>query len=70
MRRKNKLPITVRLMVLSVITAVIWIGYGVFRAATKKPAPSVDMSVLEPLSPTLDTKALGELGKRIYIEGE
>jgi len=42
------------LALLSLLTAVIWIGYEVYHAYTETTVPQVISKLIQPLSPTLD----------------
>ncbi|HKC05099.1 MAG TPA: hypothetical protein VKC54_04495, partial [Patescibacteria group bacterium] len=56
--QKNKLPNLITILVLTLITVLLWIGFSVYRAFSLAPEPSVPKNVSEPLVPTLDTSAL------------
>jgi len=65
---KQKTPNLVILGVLTLITIVLWIGLGAFRAFTSEAPSKVPAEILEPLSPNLDTETLGEISSRLFFE--
>jgi len=66
--KKDKLPSIIILLILSLITALFWVVFSVYRAFTKPVAIDIPTEVLEPLNPTLDANALSSLDKRLYVE--
>lgn len=66
--KKNKLPSIVTTAILTSITIVGWIVFGVLRVFTAKPAPPVPADILNPVSPNFDTESLGTLENRIFFE--
>lgn len=64
---KSKIPSLITLLVLTLITAVMWVGFSVYRALAIKPSPSVPQEVSEPLTPTLDTASLKKIEARIFL---
>ena len=70
MKNRIKAPTTVTIAVLTAITVIFWVGFEVFRLATKKPEVVVPAEIIAPLSPTLDAEALVKLQKRVYLNEE
>ena len=64
----NKLPRIVSLSIFSAIVVIFWIFFGVYRAITAKPTPQVSAQILEPITPSLDTNAIKNLGGRVFID--
>jgi hypothetical protein len=64
----NKLPGIVSLSIFSAIVVIFWIFFGVYRAITAKPTPQVSAQIIEPITPTLDSNAIKNLGERVYID--
>ena len=64
----NKLPRIVSLSIFSAIVAIFWIFFGVYRAITAKSIPKVSAQILEPITPSLDTTAIKNLGERVFID--
>lgn len=65
---KTKLPSLVAILVLTVLTSVLWISFGVYRALTTQQTPSVPTDVSEPLTPTLDKNAIDAIKSRQFID--
>lgn len=65
--KKNKLPSLVVVLILTLITAVMWISLNIYRSLTSKPAPAVPPEISEPLTPTLDTQTLNQINSRLYL---
>jgi hypothetical protein len=70
MRNKSKLPIPITILLLTLITAVSWILFGVIRIFTKEPKPVVPQEILLPLTPTLDRQVLQALQQRLQLTDE
>jgi len=66
--KKNKLPGIVTILILTLITAFMWISFNVYRAFTIQPETKVPEEILKPLSPTLDTDTLGKIGNRPLLD--
>jgi hypothetical protein len=66
--RKLKVPNLVTIAILTVITVVFWIAFGVFRIFSAKSETSVPNEVLIPLDPTLDKDVVDKIGQRIYFD--
>lgn len=56
--------------IMTLITSLLWTGFSVYSAATKKADVEVPASLLEPISPTLDTKTLEALQTRRQVTSE
>lgn len=65
---KDKTPSYIRLGILTIITALSWIAFNVYRILTTKPAPNVPEKVMASFSPSLDTQKIGEIESRIFFE--
>ena len=66
--KKNKTPGIVILAILTLITSVFWLIFGLFRVFTVRPSSSVEEELLAPIDPTLDAKALDSLEERNFLE--
>lgn len=66
---KQKTPSLVTIGILTLITVVFWIIFGVVRVF-KGEAKTVDIptEMLTPLNPTLDKKVVDKLRQRIYFD--
>ena len=66
MNNKNKLPNLVVLMILTLITAIFWIRFSVYRAFSVETSVTVPDEIIAPLTPKLDTTVVEEMKNRIY----
>ena len=57
----------VQLIILSTITALLWVGFETYRAFTDKPAPVVPAEISLKFDPTIDTESLDKIQKRIHL---
>lgn len=65
--KKNKPPIIVTIMTLSVVTIVVWIVFGVIRLLkTPTILKDVPEEILSPLIPTLDIETLRNLENSLF----
>ena len=70
MRKRIKVPGLVTIMALTLITAILWVGFEVIRIVIAKPNPDVPAEVLKELNPTLDAAQLDKLQGRVYLSEE
>ena len=68
--QKNKIPGLITILMMTLITAVMWVGFGVYRAIKNKPAPTVPQQILQALTPILDNNVAGKMQGRVYINEE
>ncbi|MFH2085547.1 MAG: hypothetical protein ABII21_02060 [bacterium] len=54
--------------VVTLVAAIMWVAIGVYTAMTKQPAMSVDKSLLEPITTTMDQEVITALMSRLKIE--
>lgn len=66
--KEQKTPNLVVVGVLTLITIILWIGFGAFRAITSEVPPKVPAEILESFSPNLDTETLGKISSRLFFE--
>lgn len=66
--KRSKLPSLVAVLILTLITAVMWVGLSVYRALSLKPAESVPQEILQPLDPNLDSDTLGKIQSKIFLD--
>jgi hypothetical protein len=64
MRSKKQSNITI-FAILTTLTILTWVVVEAYLAFTKKGFETIPQSVLEPLSPILDTQTLDLIEKRI-----
>jgi len=65
--QKTKLPNLITLLVLTLVTVLMWIGFTIFRAITTAPEPSVPQDVSQTLSPALDTVTLNKVKSGLFF---
>lgn len=68
MKKQNGIPNIVYLAILTAITVVFWIFFGVYRVFTSQPAPSVSQAILEPLDPNISIDVIDSIEARIYFD--
>lgn len=68
MKEIKKVPSIITIAVLTAVTIVFWIGFGVYRVFTDQPSEPVSADVLAPLTPTLDLAKLQLLEQRLYLQ--
>lgn len=66
--RKPKPPRLVTVAVITTVTIILWIFFGVYRILTEKPAVIVPDNLLAPINATLDQQALNSIQGRVYFE--
>lgn len=73
MARRNSILVSRSLYqvgVMSLITAVAWVGMGVYLAARQTRAPDVEKSLLEVVNPVVDQAVLESLATRLKVSTE
>ena len=65
--KKNKLPSLITVLILTLLTAVMWVGLSIYRSLSQKPAPPVPQEISNPLTPTLDSDSLTKIQSRIFL---
>lgn len=68
MKEKKELPKLVVFAILTLITALSWVGFEIYRALTVKPDPVVPPEVILELNPELDLQTLEGLVNKVYLE--
>lgn len=66
--KKGKLPSVVTVLILTLITAVMWVSLNVYRSLTEKPPPAIPPEISEPLDPSLDIQTLNQIQSRLFLE--
>lgn len=67
--KKDKLPNLISILILTLITAVVWIALSIYRTITTKPAPAVPANISQSLSPTLNQNAVSKIESSIFLSG-
>ncbi|EKE13096.1 MAG: hypothetical protein ACD_13C00093G0010 [uncultured bacterium] len=65
--KKESLPKPITILILTLLTALVWVGLGIYRAISVKPPTPVPEEVLKPLNPTLNTKVIQKIESAIFI---
>ncbi|OGM18375.1 hypothetical protein A2686_04440 [Candidatus Woesebacteria bacterium RIFCSPHIGHO2_01_FULL_38_10] len=66
--KKPKAPRLVTVSVLTTITIIFWVFYGLYELLTSEPSLNIPPEILSPISPTLDINSLDKLQQRIFFE--
>jgi len=64
---KTKLPSLVTILILTAITAVMWVSLGVYHSITIVQPASVPEEVSRDLTPTLDKATIEKIKAKIFI---
>lgn len=65
--KKTKLPKIITVLILTLITALMWIGFSIYRAFTTTPTPSVSEEISSSITPSLDTTTIGEIESALFF---
>lgn len=65
---KIRAPRLVTVAIMTTITIIFWVFFGVYSVLTTKPPVDVPPEILEPISPELNTEALGKIEQRVFFE--
>lgn len=65
---KSKVPGLITILIMTLITSVMWVGFSIYRSLTTKPAPNVPAPISQPLTPSLDSATIEKMNSRIYFE--
>lgn len=65
--KKKTLPKPITLLILTLLTAVVWVGLNIYRSFTIKPISPVSDTVVKPLNPTLNTGVIQKIESAIYL---
>ncbi len=66
--KKSKLPSLVSVLILTLVTAVMWVSFNVYRGFVIKPAPAVPKEISEPLTPNLDKNTIDLIETKVFLE--
>jgi hypothetical protein len=67
--KKNKLPSLISILILTLITAVLWVSLSTYRAFTVKPSESVPEEISKPITPSLDQITINKIESEIFFDG-
>jgi hypothetical protein len=65
---KPKPPRLVTIAVITTVTVIFWVFFGLYQILTKKTEVDVPQVLLEEINPTLDTTTLNQIQSRLYFE--
>jgi hypothetical protein len=65
--KNNKLPSLVSILILTLLTAITWVSFSIYRALTVSAPPGVPQSVSQPLTPTLDQDSINKIKSSIFL---
>lgn len=68
MKKATKLPNIVTILILTAITSLFWIIFGVYRVFTVKEEAKVPEAILAPLNPVLNQKVIDQMSQRFYLD--
>jgi len=60
-------PTFVNIIVLTLVTVFIWIGYSIYASLSRPISTEVPQEALENFDPTLDAEAVSKLQQSIYL---
>lgn len=66
--KKNKLPRPISILILTLLTAIVWVSLNIYRTITTKPAPSVPQDVSQSLNPILNKDSVGKIESAIFLD--
>lgn len=65
--KKPSLPKPITILILTLLTAILWVGLSIYRSVTVKPSTPVPENVSKPINPSLNTAVIQKIESRIYI---
>jgi hypothetical protein len=65
---KQKPPNIIPVLVLTLLTAVTWISFSVYRALTSKPEAVVSGEIAQPFEATLDKAVIEKVKGRTFLD--
>ena len=66
--KKNKLPRPISILILTLLTAIIWVSLNIYRAIVTQPPLSVPESVSKTLNPTLNKDAITKIESAVFFQ--
>jgi len=66
--KKYKVPKFITILILTLITIIIWVGFEVYGNLTKSEEVAVADEIIEPITPTLDEETLQDVDQRLFFE--
>lgn len=65
--QKTKLPNIVSILILTMITTVMWVGFSIYRAFNQAPPPSVPADISASLTPSFDTNTVNKVESALFF---
>lgn len=65
---KQKPPSIVPVLILTLLTAVSWVFFSIYRAVASKPQVEVSDSISAVIVPTLDKKTIEETKTKLFLD--
>jgi len=65
--KKTSLPKPMIILILTLITAIVWVVLSIFRAVTVKPSATVPEKISQPLDPTINAEAIQKIESAIFF---
>lgn len=66
--RKTKLPNIVTILILTMVTTVMWVGFSIYHAFTQAPPAAVPTDIGAALNPSLDTSTIAKVESALYFD--
>jgi hypothetical protein len=65
--KKKTLPNQITILILTLLTAVVWVGLNIYRTVTIKPAAVVPETVSKVINPSLNTSTIQQIESAVFI---
>jgi len=66
--KKNSLPQPITILVLTLLTALVWVGLSIYRTATVKPGVVVPEDISKPINPVLNSNVIQKIESAIFLQ--
>jgi hypothetical protein len=66
--KNNKLPSLISILILTLLTAITWVSFSIYRALTISAPPSIPQDISQPLTPTLDQNSISKIESSIFLD--
>lgn len=67
---RQKPPRLITIAIISTITIISWVFFGLYEVLSKKPDVAVPETLLQDINPQLDTATLNTIQTRLFFEAE
>ena len=65
--KKDSLPKPITILVLTLLTAIVWVSLNIYRAVTVKPNTTVPENISQSLNPVLNTQVIQKIESAIFL---